>query len=328
MAWTLPDKGEGDNDIQSILFQEDLEILVAGISGSDCVLSGLAVTGGADMTPAVAKGAVLSNGVLFAVAAADVTIGTADATNPRIDLIVVNGSGALAVRAGTAAAAPKPPARTANDVVIASVYVPANDTAIATSQIFDRRVMRGGSAVTNIYSTTTAETTNNTAAAIDILNKSASGVVIPSGLFLAGRILRVRIGGNYLFNSGTPTLTLTVSYGGTTMFADTSVAAVADADRGAWMLDFLLVAQGNSDQALSGVLWLQPVEVAKTAPTTGGPGDLAFTNTSNRLGTVNFAGSAAVDSDAANRTLRVQFTMNVANAANEIVVEGATVELL
>lgn len=327
MAWTVPDKGEGDNDLQSILFQEDLDVLVAGLSGIDCVLSGLAVTGGADMTPAVAKGAVLTNGVLKAVAAADVTIGTADATNPRIDLIVVNSSGALAVRAGTAAANPKPPARSANDVVIASVYVPANDTAIATSQIKDRRVMREQGPIC-IYKTTTAEVTNTTAAAINILDKTNGGVVIPSGLFLAGRILRVRIGGNYLFNSGTPTLTLTVIYGGTTMFADTSVAAVADADRGAWFLDLFLVAQGNSDQALTGVLHLQPMEVARAAPTTGGPGDLAFANTSNRLGTVNFAGAAAVDSDAGDRTLQVQMTMSVSNAADEIVVEGAAVELL
>ncbi len=121
MAWTIPDDGEGDNTLQSLLFQEYLDVLVAGIQGIDCVLSGLAITGGADMTPAVAKGAVLSNGTMFAVAAADVTIGTADATNPRLDLIVVNSSGALAVRAGTAAANPKPPARTANDVVIGVV---------------------------------------------------------------------------------------------------------------------------------------------------------------------------------------------------------------
>src|SRR3972149_1851736 len=112
---TIPDKGEGDNDLQSILFQEYLEVLVAGIDGMNCVLSGLVVTGGADMTPAVAKGSGPSKGGVFAVAAAGVTIGTADATNPRLDLIVVTSAGALAVRAGTAAASPKPPARTAND---------------------------------------------------------------------------------------------------------------------------------------------------------------------------------------------------------------------
>ena len=45
--FTIPDKGEGDNDLQSILFQEYLEVLVAGIDGMNCVLSGLVVTGGA-----------------------------------------------------------------------------------------------------------------------------------------------------------------------------------------------------------------------------------------------------------------------------------------
>lgn len=325
--WTIPDKGEGDNDLQSILFQEYLEVLVAGISGTDCVLSGLAVTGGADMTPAVAKGSVLTNRVLKAVAAADVTITTADATNPRIDLIVVNSSGTLAVRAGTAAANPKPPARSANDVVIAAVYVPANDTSIETSKITDMRVMRTQGPIT-IYKTTAVETTNNTSAAINILDKTNSGVSIPNGLFLAGRTLRVRIGGNLLVNSGTPTLTLTVIYGGTTMFADTTVVSVADADRRAWMLDLDIVAQGDSDQALFGSLFLQPIDIAVAAAATTGIGDMATANTSNRLGTIPFAGSAAVDSDAANRTLQVQFTYNVANAANEVVVEGATVELL
>lgn len=47
MAWTIPDKDEGDNNIQSVLFQEALEVLVEGISGKNCVLRGLAVTGGA-----------------------------------------------------------------------------------------------------------------------------------------------------------------------------------------------------------------------------------------------------------------------------------------
>lgn len=319
--FTIPDKGEGDNDIQSILFQEYIETLVAGIDGMDCVLSGLAVTGGADMTPAVAKGAVLTNGILKAVAAADVTIGTAHATNPRIDLIVVDSSGSLAVRAGTAAAAPKPPARSANDVVIAAVFVPANDTAIATSQITDMRVMRTRGAIT-IYKTTTAETTNNTASAIHVLYKTNSGVVIPNGLFLAGRQLRCRIGGNFLFNSGASTFTLNISYGGTTMFQDVTGSATSDTDRGVWDLMFMITAQGNSDQALVGSLNLSPVG-AKTAPNTG-LGDIAASTA-----LVNpFAGSAAVDSDAANRTLAVTVTMSVANAANEIVTEHALLEII
>lgn len=319
--WTIPDKGEGDSDIQSILFQEYLEVLVEGVSGRNCVLSGLEVTGGADMTPAVAKGAVLTAGVLKAVAAADVTVSTADATNPRIDLIVVNSSGALAVRAGTAAAAPKPPARTANDVVIAAVYVPANDTAVATSQVTDMRVTRENGPIC-VYRTTTAETTNTTTSAVHVLDKANSGVTIPSGLFLAGRQLRCRIGGNYLLNSGGPTLTVVISYGGTTMFSDVTSAASADTDRGPWSVDFTLTAQADNDQALSGMVNINLVG-AKTAPTTG-LGDI--NNAGHFLAPVG--GAAAVDSDAANRVLAVTITMSVSNAANEIVTEYATLELI
>lgn len=317
MAFTIPDQGEGDNDLQSILYQEDLDILLAGINGIDCVLSGLAVTGGADMTPAVAKGAVLSNGTMFAVAAADVTVTAADVTNPRIDLIVVTSAGALAVRAGTAAATPKPPVRTANDVVIAQVYVPANDTAIATTQCIDRRVFRTQGPVL-IEKSTTAVATNTTLALFTILTKA-----IPSGLFLAGKVLRCRIYGTYLSNSGTPTWTFTISYGGTVMFADATAATTADTDRKAFWIEFDLIAQGNSDQQLQGIIYFQAPGTT-TAPSSGIAGDLAtVADVSNPI-----AGSAAVDSDAADRTLLVQGTMSVSNAAVETRVEGYTLELI
>lgn len=323
MAWTIPDQGEGANDLQSVLFQEYLETLVAGINGVDCVLSGCAVTaqGTPDMTVAVAKGAVLANKTLRAVTAANVTVGTADATNPRLDLIVIDSSGAKQCRAGTAAASPKPPARTANDVVLAVVYVPANDTTIATDQIVDLRVMREHGPIT-IYKTTTAETTNTTAAAIHALNKTGSGVTIPNGLLLAGRILRVRIGGNMLLNNTTPTVTVIVSYGGTTMFSDISGASTNDTDRAAIFMDFCITAQGNADQNLSGVLAMGKI-AGKTAPTTG-IGDAW--DTAAVIAPVS--GAAAVDSDTADRVLAVTVTFSVSNASNELVIETATVEII
>jgi len=323
MAWTVPDKGELASNIQSILFQEYLDALVAGINGIDCVLSGCAVTaqGSPDMTVAVAKGAVLTNGALKAVTAGNVTISTADSTNPRLDLIVVNSSGTKAARTGTAAANPLPPARTANDVVLAVVYVPASDTTISSNQINDLRVLRQQGPIV-IYKTTTAETTNTTAAAIEALNKANSGVTIPNGLFLAGRILRVRLGGNMLLNSGTPTVRVAILYGGTTLFSDISGASTADTDRAPWFLDFDIVAQANNDQSLIGTLGMGVI-AAKTAPTTG-LGDAW--STAMNVGQVS--GSAAVDSDAADRLLSVQITFSVSNAANELVVEGASVELL
>lgn len=143
MAWTLPDKGEGQNDLQSILFQEYLEVLVAALQRLDYVLSGGEVTAQVtpDMTVAVAAVVVISNGVIREVTAANATITAADATNPRLDLVVITSAGAIAVRAGTAAANPKPPARTANDVVLAVVYVPATDTTISSAQIVDQRAI-------------------------------------------------------------------------------------------------------------------------------------------------------------------------------------------
>lgn len=324
MPFTLPDKGEGDSDIQSIFFQEYLDTLVAGISGLDCVLSGLAVTSNSNMVPSVAKGGVLSNGVMFAVAGTTVTVTTADATNPRIDLIVVDSSGALQVRAGTAAATPKPPARTAHDVVISAVYVPAADTNLATSQFTDMRVVRDRDIT--VKKTSTA-VTNNTTSAI----QTYFTVTLPSGLFLSGKQLHVKCGGNYLLNSGVPTATLTIAYGGTTMFADPSTAAVAGTNRGAWDLDFILNASGNATQTLVGMLSMSDTNgnTSKVAATTG-IGDLADVPTAYTNDPINtpIRGTAAVDSDAGDRTLTVQWTMSVSNALDEWVLDSGNARLI
>jgi hypothetical protein len=321
--FTLPDKGTGDNDLQSILFSEYIGILVAGINGVDCVLSGCAVTGGADMTPAVAKGAVLSNGTLFAVAAADVTIAAADATNPRLDLIVVNSSGALAVRAGTAAAAPKPPARTANDVVLAVVYVPANDTSIETTKCIDLRMMRTQGPIV-IKKETASKTQANSVAAVSIFTAAP---VIPSGLFLAGKVLRVRANGNLLHNTTTGwTLTVTISYGGTNIFSDLTVTTgtTAEPDRLPWILDFIITAQANNNQRMGGMFMLGAIAQINNV----GIGDIGLDEIMSNTPIGSATGGITVDSDAANRTLDITFTMSSANALHDWVCQGITVELL
>jgi hypothetical protein len=329
VPFTIPDQGEGDSNLQSIIWQEEWDVLLAGISGIDCVLSGLAVTGGADMTPAVAKGAVLSNRTMFAVAAADVTISAADATNPRLDLIVVNNAGALAVRTGTPGAfvpgtsAPKPPARSANDVVIAIVYVPATDTAIATTQIIDKRVVPKYPLV--LLNQTTARSQNTSAAAVSIFSTPP---VIPNGLFLAGRALRVRAGGNLLHNTATSwTLTVIISYGGTTIFNDVCLTSgtTAESDRIPWTLDFTLVANGNADQRMFGSFMLG--ELLMATPTTG-TGNIGVDENMAVAPIGSATGGIAVDSDTANRTLDITFTMSSSNALHEWVCQGISVELL
>lgn len=247
MPWTIPDKGEGDNDLQSILFQESLDVLVAGLSGVDCVVSGCAVTGGADMTPAVASGVVISNGVWFSVTGADVTISTADATNPRLDLIVVNSSGALAVRAGTPAAAPKPPARTANDVVLALVYVPASDTTIATTQITDQRVIRDDIARAPVFLRQDAtRTLTSTTAAQALFDASTNGrITLDVGTYEFDIIVALTsmsaTSGNATFDlsGGSATLGSILWHGiGRDVAADGATGTLA----GSWSADATLVA--------------------------------------------------------------------------------------
>lgn len=142
MAFTILDNDEVFNVNQAIWMQTDINALVAGFGG-DGVVSGCAVTaqGSPDMTLAVASGTISIAGAAVAVTSGNVTITTADATNPRIDLVVVSNAGAKSVTAGTAAANPKAPDIPANSILLAMVYVPANDTAIQTNQITDKRVI-------------------------------------------------------------------------------------------------------------------------------------------------------------------------------------------
>jgi len=303
-------------DLWSLVTPRAFEVMARGINGM-CVVSGCSVSaqGSPDMTLAVAKGAVMSGGVLSPVTSGNVTITTAHATLPRIDLVVASSNGTKTVRAGTPAAKPGPPTLSAGDVCLAFVYVPPADTTIGVSQLQDTRVFwSSGSVLLGKVTSPVVRNNSNTA-------QTFVSITVPNGLFMAGKIIRVSMGGTMLFNSGTPTLTLRISYGGTLMFQDVTGSATADVDRLAWTLDFTLTAQANNDQNLNGTLQLGALG-AKTAPNTG-TGDIS----ANGLSGV-FNGSAAVDSDAANRDLVVEFTMSVANAANEIVMEYAVGEML
>lgn len=120
----------------------DFDIINKGYSRVG-VIEGCAVTaqGAPDMTLAVAVGVVEVDEKRVAVTSGNVTIGTAHATNPRFDLVHIDDTGAKGVTPGTAAANPVFPAHPANKVILAAVYVPATDTAIATNQIVDKRIM-------------------------------------------------------------------------------------------------------------------------------------------------------------------------------------------
>ena len=142
-AFTIPNEADAFHADQAEPDKVDIDILVAGINGNG-VVSGCAVTAQAtpDMTVAVAAGVVRNaDGTTAVVAAGNVTITTAHATNPRLDLVVASNAGVKSVTAGTAAASPVFPAIPANSVVLAAVYVPATNTALATNQITDKRAV-------------------------------------------------------------------------------------------------------------------------------------------------------------------------------------------
>jgi hypothetical protein len=142
MAYTILNEADSFSPNQSELDSVDIDVLVAGFSGNG-VISGGAVTaqGTPDMTVAVAAGVSVIGDSRVTIGAGNVTITTADGTNPRIDLVVINSSAVKSVTAGSAAAQPVLPAIPANSIVLATIYVEATDTSIETNKINDRRVI-------------------------------------------------------------------------------------------------------------------------------------------------------------------------------------------
>lgn len=308
-------------NVLPLIVQKELEILLRGYN--DFILVGCTTSaqGSPNMTLAMTKGAIMSGGVLKPVTAGNVTITAANASSPRIDIVVAASDGSKVVRAGTASPSPQPPALSGGDVALSFVYVPPAVTSIVSGYLLDCRILRTQGPIT-IGKVTSAAVANNTSAPI-----TAFTLTIPDGLFLQGKTIRVRCGGTMLLNSGTPTVTMAITYGGTTMFQDVTGAATNDTDRLAWCMSFEIVAQANNDQALNGVFLLGPVG-AKTAASTG-TGDIAVPGVLAGIPVpAPINGGAAVDSNSADRALTLLFQMSVANAANEIVLEQGTAELV
>jgi hypothetical protein len=136
--------GAGDAK-QSAFDQHDFTIIAEAARGNG-VISGCAVTaqGTPDMTVAVAVGLVQNGSTTLAVTAGNVTVGAADGSNPRFDLIVADSTGAKQCRAGTAAASPVFPTPSAGDIVLAAIFVPTSDTDIDSNQIVDKRMFVTG----------------------------------------------------------------------------------------------------------------------------------------------------------------------------------------
>lgn len=136
MAHTIPNEPTSPTTKQqhfSTYYDADIQTHVQALKGNG-IISGCEVTeqGSPTMVYTVAAGIASLDGSEVTVAGGSATIPTADATNPRWDLISLNSSGSIVVTAGTAAADPDIPDLPANSIYLRSCYVDAGDTAAAT----------------------------------------------------------------------------------------------------------------------------------------------------------------------------------------------------
>lgn len=102
--------------------------------------SGVTPTASAtNMTVSVSAGDLESRtyGNTLAVGAQTVTLANADATNPRIDRLVVDEAGTVSVIEGTPAATPVAPATPANKTSVGTVEVPAAATNLSGATVVD-----------------------------------------------------------------------------------------------------------------------------------------------------------------------------------------------
>lgn len=136
-------------DKQGVLAPGDLKVTQrgAGANMSVDLAAGDAAIGGTESVPAQGFYFAHSEGVT------NLTIGAANATNPRYDLVVARvrdsvysgatNSIALEIVAGTPAGSPVEPSLGANSMVLARVLVPAASSTVVDANITERRVLTG-----------------------------------------------------------------------------------------------------------------------------------------------------------------------------------------
>jgi hypothetical protein len=121
------------------------DVLASG--GGNRIISGNASYSGTGLTYDVTALTYIIQGVLYASAATQVTLGAADPTNDRIDVIYVDDTGTVGVIAGTPAPTPaKPAVDNLTQVEVTFVTVPAGATAppIVIEDIYDENLGTGG----------------------------------------------------------------------------------------------------------------------------------------------------------------------------------------
>lgn len=323
MAFTIPNEADAFHAHQSEVDKVDLDILAQGFQGNG-VISGLDIiqdTGSNMNVKTNTAGTAIVSGVVRKLAAnVTATIGTAHGTHPRFDLVCITDSDTLVVVAGTAAAAPVFPAIPADRTVLAAVYVPANDTAITTAQVIDKRVIVLGRQPLVINRDDAVAGPNNSSSEVSLYTYT-----VKANLLGSTRGLRCQIQGTFLLNSGTPTVTIRIKFGATTLFAEVSPAHATDADEAAFEISFLLVNTATNAQKLGGYIH----QGSRVAATTGF-GDL--TTLDGAAGNIGVSdpiyGVAGTLDTTSDQTLDVTAQLNVTNSLDRFEKRIAVLELL
>jgi hypothetical protein len=93
-----------------------------------------------DMSVNVPEGIIyMQDGERFEVEAATIAVVEADADNPRIDIIYINGTGVVSYMPGIAETPPEAPETPLGSQLLAEIEVAANATAIKAANIIDKR---------------------------------------------------------------------------------------------------------------------------------------------------------------------------------------------
>jgi hypothetical protein len=150
------------------------------VSGCEPTISGLTVTVGAGIVH-------LADGTRKEIAGTNITLDDADASNPRIDLVYIDSTGAVAKITGTAAASPVVPSVPTGGISVCNVTIAAGAT---TGTITDKRGMLPrfyNTGIVNVkdFGAKGDGVTDDTAAIQSALNSSfGKTVFIPSGTYL------------------------------------------------------------------------------------------------------------------------------------------------
>lgn len=324
MAWTIPNEADAFHVNQAKFDKVDFDILMDGLLQDNGVILGLDIIQdtGSNMNVKVNTSgvAIVDGGVRKLAAGTTATVTTADATHPRFDLVSITSSDTLVITAGTPAANPVFPAIPANSTVLAAVYVPANDTAITTPQIIDKRVELHGLVPLVINRDDTVAGPNNVTTEVSLYTYG-----VKAGLLGTESALRCTLYGSWLINSNAATITLRIKFGATTLYQDVTASQALDADEAAFMISFILLNTATNAQKLNGYIH----GGNRVAATTGFGDLLTLDGAAGNIGWSNpIQGVAGAVDTTADATLDVTAQLSAAGASNRFEKRMALLELI